>query len=38
VRDDVISRVVTLEEAGQSLAEWSENPGPITKILVDTEA
>jgi len=36
--DDVISRVVTLEEAGQALAEWSENPGPITKILVDTEA
>jgi threonine dehydrogenase-like Zn-dependent dehydrogenase len=36
--DDVISRVVTLDEAGQALAEWSENPGPITKILVDTEA
>lgn len=36
--DDVISRIVTLDEAGQALAEWSENPGPITKILVDTEA
>jgi threonine dehydrogenase-like Zn-dependent dehydrogenase len=36
--DDVISRVVTLDEAGKALAEWSENPGPITKILVDTEA
>ncbi|MCP4262173.1 MAG: zinc-binding alcohol dehydrogenase family protein [Planctomycetes bacterium] len=36
--DDVISRVVTLDEAGIALAEWSENPGPITKILVDTEA
>lgn len=35
--DDVISRVVTLDEAGKALAEWSENPGPITKILVDTE-
>ena len=35
--DDVISRVVTLDEAGQALAEWSENPGPVTKILVDTE-
>ncbi len=36
--DDVISRVVSLDEAGKALAEWSENPGPITKILVDTEA
>ncbi|MHC4203259.1 MAG: zinc-binding alcohol dehydrogenase family protein [Planctomycetota bacterium] len=36
--DDVISRVVSMDEAGQALAEWSENPGPITKILVDTEA
>ncbi|MHC4324671.1 MAG: zinc-binding alcohol dehydrogenase family protein [Planctomycetota bacterium] len=36
--DDVISRVVTLDQAGKALAEWSENPGPVTKILVDTEA
>jgi len=36
--EDVISRVVSMDEAGQALAEWSENPGPITKILVDTEA
>lgn len=36
--DDVISRVVTLDEAGKALAEWSEDPGPVTKILVDTEA
>jgi threonine dehydrogenase-like Zn-dependent dehydrogenase len=36
--DDVISQVVTLDEAGKALEEWSENPGPITKILVDTEA
>ncbi|MHC4536298.1 MAG: zinc-binding alcohol dehydrogenase family protein [Planctomycetota bacterium] len=36
--DDVISRVVMLDEAGKALAEWSENPGPITKILVNTEA
>jgi threonine dehydrogenase-like Zn-dependent dehydrogenase len=35
--DDVISRVVTLDEAGGALAEWSEDPGPVTKILVDTE-
>jgi threonine dehydrogenase-like Zn-dependent dehydrogenase len=36
--NDVISRVVTLDEAGSALAEWSQDPGPITKILVDTEA
>ena len=36
--NDVISRVVNLDEAGKALAEWSENPGPVTKILVDTEA
>ena len=36
--DDVISRVVTLDEAGKALAEWSKDPGPVTKILVDTEA
>lgn len=35
--EDVISRVVSLDEAGQALAEWSANPGPITKILVNTE-
>jgi threonine dehydrogenase-like Zn-dependent dehydrogenase len=34
--DDVISRVVTLDEAGDALADWSNDPGPITKILVDT--
>jgi threonine dehydrogenase-like Zn-dependent dehydrogenase len=34
---DVISRVVGLDEAGPALAEWSANPGPVTKILVDTE-
>jgi threonine dehydrogenase-like Zn-dependent dehydrogenase len=33
--DAVISRVVSLDEAGTALAEWSENPGPITKIMVD---
>jgi hypothetical protein len=35
--DDVISRVVSMEDAGKALSEWSENPGPITKILVNTE-
>lgn len=33
--EDVISRVVSLDEAGPALAEWSANPGPITKIMVD---
>lgn len=33
--DDVISRVVTIEEAGRALAEWSNNPGPMTKIMVN---
>ena len=31
---DVISRTVSLDEAGSALAEWSDNPGPITKIMV----
>ncbi|RRB00930.1 zinc-binding alcohol dehydrogenase family protein [Larkinella rosea] len=33
--DAVISRVVSLDDAGQALADWSANPGPITKIMVD---
>lgn len=33
--DAVVSRVVSLDEAGKALADWSENPGPITKIMVD---
>lgn len=32
--DDVITKIVSLEEAGQALANWSENPGPVTKIMV----
>ena len=32
--EDVISRTVSLEQAGSALAEWSGNPGPITKIMV----
>jgi threonine dehydrogenase-like Zn-dependent dehydrogenase len=35
--DAVISRTVTLDEAGDALAEWSANPGPITKIMVDLD-
>jgi threonine dehydrogenase-like Zn-dependent dehydrogenase len=33
--DDVISKTVSIEEAGKALADWSENPGPITKIMVN---
>lgn len=32
--EEVISRVVPLEEAGAALAEWAANPGPVTKIMV----
>ncbi|GAA4419877.1 zinc-binding alcohol dehydrogenase family protein [Nibrella viscosa] len=35
--DAVISRTVSLDEAGAALAEWSANPGPITKIMVELE-
>ncbi|QNF32978.1 zinc-binding alcohol dehydrogenase family protein [Adhaeribacter swui] len=33
--DAVISKTVSIDEAGAALAAWSENPGPITKIMVD---
>ncbi|WP_080057506.1 zinc-binding alcohol dehydrogenase family protein [Spirosoma aerolatum] len=33
--DAVISRMVSLDEAGAALADWSANPGPITKIMVN---
>jgi len=33
--EGVVSRVVTLDEAGAALATWSESPGNFTKILVD---
>lgn len=33
--EDVISKVVSVEEAGAALADWSDNPGPVTKIMVD---
>ena len=35
--EDVISRVVSLDDAGAALAEWSANPGPVTKIMVDLD-
>jgi threonine dehydrogenase-like Zn-dependent dehydrogenase len=34
---DVITRVVSLDDAGAALAEWSANPGPVTKIMVDLD-
>ena len=33
--DAVISKVVSLADAGQALADWAENPAGITKIMVD---
>lgn len=35
--NDVISKVVSLDEAGSALAEWAQNPGPVTKIMVDLD-
>jgi len=32
--DRVVTREVSLEEAGKALAEWAEKPGAVTKILV----
>ena len=33
--DDVISKTVSIEDAGKALSDWSENPGPVTKIMVN---
>jgi threonine dehydrogenase-like Zn-dependent dehydrogenase len=33
--DDVITEVVPLSEAGQSLAAWDANPSAVTKIHVE---
>lgn len=35
--EDVISRVVSLDEAGKALADWSDNPGSVTKIMVNLD-
>ena len=32
--DELITRVVSPEEAAQALAEWSEQPGRVFRILV----
>jgi threonine dehydrogenase-like Zn-dependent dehydrogenase len=36
--DDVVTRIVPLEEAGDALAAWNENPAQVTRILVNMEA
>lgn len=33
--DDVITRTVSLDEAGAALAEWDANPGAVCKIQVE---
>lgn len=35
--DEVISKTVSLHEAGQALADWAQNAKGITKIMVDLE-
>jgi threonine dehydrogenase-like Zn-dependent dehydrogenase len=35
--DDVVTKVVSLEEAGQALVDWNENPADVTKIMVNME-
>jgi threonine dehydrogenase-like Zn-dependent dehydrogenase len=35
--DGVVTKTVSLDEAGKALADWSDNPGPITKIMVQFE-
>jgi 2-desacetyl-2-hydroxyethyl bacteriochlorophyllide A dehydrogenase len=36
--DDVITRVVPLDQAGEALASWDANPAAVTKILVNLDA
>ena len=35
--DDVITRMVSLEEAGQALKDWEQSPADVTKIMVDMQ-
>jgi len=35
--EEVITRIVPLEQAGEALAQWSDNPAAVTKILVGIE-
>jgi len=36
--DQVVSKIVSLEMAGEALADWATNPKGITKIMVDFNA
>lgn len=36
--DEVISRTVTLKEAGAALADWAANPSGVSKIMVDLDS
>jgi threonine dehydrogenase-like Zn-dependent dehydrogenase len=36
--EDVVSREVTLADAGAALAGWARDPGAVTKILVNMES
>jgi threonine dehydrogenase-like Zn-dependent dehydrogenase len=33
--DHVISKQITMDEAGETIADWDKNPGKYTKIMVD---
>jgi len=33
--DDVVTKIVPLDHAGQALAQWNQNPADVTKIMVD---
>jgi len=33
--DDVVSRIVPLEDSAQALSDWNDDPGAVTKIMVD---
>jgi threonine dehydrogenase-like Zn-dependent dehydrogenase len=35
LRDSLVSRVVSLADAGQALAEWSADPASVSKIQID---
>lgn len=35
--NDVITRIVSLDDAGQALADWNDNPDKFTKIMVNID-
>ena len=36
--DDVVSRIVPLEKAGEALSDWAANTGKVTKIMVQVSS